>query len=380
MTAMKCTLYATVRRLLDKAGQPVDEPAPQPPRCVRFALDRRPYPKGYFCKYERKDAGEHKAEDAGKEIGLDLFLDGLQTAWNSQVLLYVHGTGAPATVLKENERLQEQCDDAEPGLVQVVPVLWPSPDRRTWTGGNAPEADAQPAQDAPDGTVGVGVGDVLRTLLHWRDNQPLASRKRISVLAHGTGARVLRDALASWADDTGPPYGAFRNIFLVAADVGQHALETGRPGQRLSDAARNVTVYYANDDWAFSSPASRRRDAATRRLGQTGPADLSAAAQNVYAVDCDDVYALDRDDGRGGVAAESAESPYFFAGSGGGERPYPPASGDRDHRETRDEDHETPGPMVTHLLHALRTGRVDADPATRTWVLATEPAGDELER
>ena len=350
MTAMKCTLYATVRRLLDKTGQPVDEPAPQPPRCVRFAPDRRPYPKGYFCEYERKGTGEHKAEDAGKEIGLDLFLDGLRTAWNNQVLLYVHGAGAPATVLEENERLQKQCNRAELGLVQVVPVLWPSPDRRTWIGGNTPEAGAQPAQDAPDGPVAIGVGDVLCTLLRSRDDQPPTERKQISVLAHGAGARVLRDALASWADDAGPPYGAFRNIFLVAADVGQHALEAGRPGRRLSDAARNVTVYYANDDWAFSSPAPRRRAAATRRLGQTGPADLSATAQNVYAVDCDDVYAIDRENGRGGVPAESDESPYFLAGGG-----------------------ETPGPVVSHLLRALRTGRVDAAPAPRNQVLVAAP-------
>lgn len=147
-----------------------------------------------------------------------------------------------------------------------------------------------------------------------------------------------------------PPYGAFRNVFLTAADIGWHALETGRSGRRLSDAARNVTVYYANDDWAFSSPVTRRQyPAATRRLGQAGPADLAAVAKNVYAVDCDDVYAVDRHDDRTGAAAESEESPHFLTAGGGDDEP---------------------GPLVKHLLHALRTGRVDANPATRTHVLA----------
>ena len=367
---MTRTLYATVRRLLDADGKPVDEPASQSPRPVRFALnDPRPYPTGRFCEYERKDTSKHQddtgkhEQDAGNEIGLEQFLHSLRTAWNNQVLLYVHGTGKPVAVFQENERLQKQCDHAEPGFVQVVPVLWPSPDRRTWSGGNDPEADAQPAPAAPGDPIAGGVADVLRTLLHRRDARRPAERKRISVLAHGVGARVLRDALSSWAGSAGPPYGAFRNIFLVAADIGEHAMETGHRGRGLSDAARNVTVYYANDDWAFSSLVTRPRNpAATRRLGQAGPADMSATAKNVYAIDCDDVYTIGRD----GIAAES---PYFLA-DGDRETPGPASSLDR-------EDRETPGPVVTHLLHALRTGRVDADPATRTRVLdAAEKGGD----
>ena len=107
-----------------------------------------------------------------------------------------------------------------------------------------------------------------------------------------------------------------------------------------------MTVYYTNDDWAFSSPVTRRQPAAvTRRLGQAGPADLSATPKNVYAVDRDDVYTIVPDDGRGGVPAESDEFPYFLAGSGGSEKP---------------------GPVVTHLLRTLRIGRVNADPDPST--------------
>lgn len=368
---MKGTLYADVRDLLvDDGGRPidepasqVDEPAPQPSRRVRF--------------YERATAASTSGSKDGTEIGLEQFLNRLRTAWNNQVLLYVHGVGGQAAVLRDTERLQEQCDHADPGLVQVVPLLWPAPHRRAETGGRNPDADTQPASAAPadaDADTGVGaagVGDVLRTLLNRRDARHPAKRKRISVLAHGVGVRVLRDALASWPDDAGPPYGAFSNVFLTAADVGWHALETGRSGRRLSDAARNVTVYYANDDWAFSSPVTRQQyPAATRRLGQAGPADLAAVAKNVYAVDCDDVYAVDRHDDRTRVATESDTSPYFLVGRRGAGTPDPAVSGDRD-------DRKMPGPLVKHLLHALRTGRVRADPATRTHVLDhAEKRGD----
>lgn len=367
---MTDTLYATVRRLLNADGRPIDEPASQPPRHVRFApRDLRPYPTGCFCKIQAEGRRRARAGDAGNEIGLKEFLHRLRTTYESHVLLYVHGVGGPTAVVQDTERLQKQCDHAEPGLVQVVPVLWPAPDRPDWIGRNNPEADAELAPAAPSGPIAVAVGDVLHTLLNRRDARPPAERKRISVLAHGVGARVLRDALASWADYAGPPYGAFRNVFLTAADIGWHALETGRSGRRLSDAARNLTVYYANDDWAFSSPVTRRQyPAATRRLGQAGPADLAAVATNVYAVDCDDVYyTIDRDD----FATESDTSPYFLAGRRSSGTPGPAVSGDRD-------DRKTPGPVVTHVLHSLRTGRVDADPATRTRVL--DPTGKGADR
>ena len=48
-------------------------------------------------------------------------------------------------------------------------------------------------------------------------------------------------------------------------------------------------VYYANDDLAMpaSKVANLRNRTVSRRLGMTGPEDLSAVPKNVYEVDCD---------------------------------------------------------------------------------------------
>ena len=78
-------------------------------------------------------------------------------------------------------------------------------------------------------------------------------------------------------------------IFLAAADIVNKTLEADKSGRCLSDATPNVTVYYANDDLALrtSKVTNLRHKIVSRRLGHTGPEDLSRVAKNVYAVDCD---------------------------------------------------------------------------------------------
>jgi len=107
------------------------------------------------------------------------------------------------------------------------------------------------------------------------------------------GNRVLRETLATWnkydlAD--GVPL-VFRNTFLVAADIVNESLEVGNRGEHICYSARNVVVYHASDDLALraSKVSNIKNKIASRRLGHTGPEDMSAVPGNVYSVDCDDV-------------------------------------------------------------------------------------------
>ena len=117
--------------------------------------------------------------------------------------------------------------------------------------------------------------------------------KRINVLAHSMGNRVLRGTLQAW--DTydlanGVPL-IFRNTFLLAADMVNEALQEGQSGELICHASRNVIVYYASDDLALraSKAANLKNKVASRRLGHTGPEDIQKTPKNVYSVDCDDV-------------------------------------------------------------------------------------------
>ena len=82
----------------------------------------------------------------------------------------------------------------------------------------------------------------------------------------------------------------FRNVFLVAADLVNHTLERDQEGRFIPDSARNVVVYYANDDLAMpaSKLANLKSGTVSRRLGMTGPENLRAVPRNVYEADCDE--------------------------------------------------------------------------------------------
>ena len=83
------------------------------------------------------------------------------------------------------------------------------------------------------------------------------------------GNRVLRGTLESWARDYGAIQGVFRNIFMVAADVVNETLEKNNSGQYIPSACRNLTVYYASDDFALRSSkvANLKNKIVSRRLG-----------------------------------------------------------------------------------------------------------------
>ena len=171
---------------------------------------------------------------------------------------------------------------------QVVPMLRPCDNDRGLL------KDYRDDQNAADAGA-VGFRRAFGKFPSWRDRQDPDNPclKRIHVLAHSMGARVLRGALDGWAHDYGPVYGVFRNIFLVAADLVNETLDLRGPGRCLSDAARNVTVHHASDDLALrtSKVTNLRHKIVSRRLGHSGPEDLSRTAGNVYAVDCDNFIA-----------------------------------------------------------------------------------------
>ena len=209
-----------------------------------------------------------------------------------------------------------------------MPVIWPCDDDSSL----AIVDDYWDDQQAADRS-----GDTFARLLgkfdDWRcseEQQKTLCTKRINVLAHSMGARVLRNALRTWAHHYGrgqvPQF--FRNVFLVAADLVNHTLEPGQEGRFILDSARNVVVYYANDDLAMAASklANLKSGTVSRRLGMTGPEGLYALPDKVYAADCDN-FNNEFDAPRG--------HSYFL------ERPDGEVS-----------------PVLLHMTEALRTGRV----------------------
>jgi esterase/lipase superfamily enzyme len=272
-------LFATNRTPKESARSKKNRSISFPVQKTRTSLDM------YFCKRDGKNDY--------KELGSPEFFEVLkQLPDKTQVLLYIHGFNntAESEVFPRAIRLQELINKEKgDNFAYVVPLMWPCDDDSFlaiiddyW--------DDQKAADASGGAF----SRMLSKFDVWRSqeiNKPDPCTRRINILAHSMGNRVLRNAISFWGkhDHAEQIPQLFRNIFMVAPDVVNDCLEPHKSGALIPKAGRNVVVYYANDDLAM--PASKlsnlKNKVVSCRLGMTGPKNLSDVQSNVYEVDCD---------------------------------------------------------------------------------------------
>ncbi len=239
----------------------------------------------YFCR--RNGKGDYT------EVGSLNFMAELKKSNVEQILIYIHGfSNLPEPdIFPRAAALQGLFDKKQEGLVLVVPLIWPCDDdpgiiKDYW--------DDQKSADAS----AFAFARVLEKFMAWRtkaevDDKEAPCLKRINILAHSMGNRVLRQTLETWAsyDRGGEVPLLFRNTFLVAADIVNESLERGKTGDYICQSSRNVSVYFASDDLALRSSkvSNLKNKVASRRLGHTGPENMELVPNNVYAVDCDDI-------------------------------------------------------------------------------------------
>lgn len=238
----------------------------------------------FYCK---------RGEDGSSiEIGGMDFMSELKRSPYRQILLYVHGySNLPEGIFEAAQELQQLCDKKKAREALVVPVIWPCDNDY---GAVKDYWDDQQSADASDKSF----SRALNHFLKWREsdlNEPETDpcTKRINILAHSMGNRVLRETLYAWFKYSLPggiPL-VFRNSFLVAADIENESIHRKERASIISDASRNVVVYFAADDLALraSKVVNLRNRIASRRLGHGGPENMELTPHNVYAVDCDDV-------------------------------------------------------------------------------------------
>ncbi|MCS6812261.1 MAG: alpha/beta hydrolase [Cyanobacteria bacterium] len=323
-------------RVLNEGLTPMQNGVPRLPRPVSFNLSNNQAEQSvYFCRRNSKDNYT--------EIGSQALLTELKNANTQELLFYLHGySNLPEpTIFPKTQELQRLFDQKSPNYVLVVPIIWPCDNDM---GMVKDYFDDQITADAS----AFAFARLIQKFLAWRERNSttqIPCTKRINILAHSMGNRVLRGTLAravQYYQLGGIPF-LFRNIFMVAADIVNHALEPGQEGQYIPHSARNVVVYYAADDLALraSKVANLKNAVASRRLGHTGPEKLENTPDNVYAIDCADFNSVyDRPLGHG----------YFASNPQGGA-----------------------GLLFNHMWHCIKTGRVPTRPPTsRTAILQRE--------
>ncbi|MDX7857969.1 alpha/beta hydrolase [Aeromonas caviae] len=253
----------------------------------KFEFDLRnnaPSNSVFFCK--------RNVDTSLTEVGGMNFLSELKQSEYRQILLFIHGfSNLPDDVFKSALELQTLCNQKDDREVLVVPVIWPCDNDLGIV------QDYWDDQKSADGSA-LSLSRALSRFLEWREsnlNSPDTDPclKRINVLAHSMGNRVLREALCTWDKydlANGIPL-IFRNTFLVAADIENESIHRNERAKLICDASRNVVVYFASDDLALraSKAANLKNKIASRRLGHTGPENMEMTPKNVYVVDCDDV-------------------------------------------------------------------------------------------
>lgn len=273
---------------------------------------------------------ERLEEDSYIEIGSKLLMSRLKDSDYKQVLLFIHGfSNLPEPdIFPRALKLQQYFDQKEAGLVQIVPIIWPCDNDKGII------KDYWDDQKSADKSA-FSFARALQFFMEWRDEQPVDDPclKRINILAHSMGNRVLRETLSMWNKydlANGVPL-LFRNTILMAADIVNESLEYDQEGLFISQSARNVSVYFASDDLALRSSkiSNLKNKVASRRLGHTGPENMKKVQSNVYAIDCDNFN-------------NKYDSPkghsYFLA-----------------------DQSDKIGSVFEHLFNTIKTGRVDVD-------------------
>lgn len=246
----------------------------------------RPASEMYFCR--RNGPGDYI------EVGGRSFFTSLKELGQfTQILLYIHGfnNNPEPDIFKRAEALQTLINKEKgEGFALVVPLIWPCDD----DGKSRFLDDYWDDQKAADFS-GSAFARMLSKFDSWRKEEAMSDNpcmRRINLLAHSMGNRVLRTSISYWGkyDHHGMVPMLFRNVFMVAADVVNHCFEPGRSAALIPATARNVVVYYANDDLAMpaSKVANIKNRLLSRRLGMTGIEDITKVPKNVYEVDCDD--------------------------------------------------------------------------------------------
>lgn len=251
----------------------------------QFDLGNNSSSRAFFCCRRTK-------KNVYEEIGSQTLLAEIKKAKYRQVMIYIHGfSNLPEDVFADAGEFQSLCNKKQAGEVLVIPVIWPCDNDLGLV------KDYWDDQKAADQSA-FALARMLQKFMEWRGSAEYNPEddpclKRINILAHSMGNRVLRQTISNWQkydQPAGLPL-LFRNTFMIAADVLNESLHKGELGEAICHASRNVVVYYASDDLALraSKVANLKNAEASRRMGHTGPEDMELTPKNVFAIDCDEI-------------------------------------------------------------------------------------------
>ena len=234
---------------------------------------------------------QRNASNVYQHIGKTAFFNQLTDyVLNGHVIFYLHGFNCTneKEIFPDTINMQSGFDEIANELaVKIIPLIWPCDDDHILALADD-YFDDQRAADASE----VAFALFIEELVYWQSVQlSTEARKKVHFLIHSMGTRVFYKSLTRYRQAIGLTVtNLANNIFLVAPDVINRALEPECDASDIVSVADNVVIYYAVDDLAMlaSELANSTKGESQQRLGKLGAADITKLPENVYQVNCQD--------------------------------------------------------------------------------------------
>jgi esterase/lipase superfamily enzyme len=206
------------------------------------------------------------------------------------ILVYIHGfANSFGSSLERAAQIADQYRITRPDGVEYRPYMFAF----SWPSNGKVVPPWQYFSDRDDAEAsGKAMARSLLRLVEFLDETNSGGEQcaqRLHLVAHSMGNWALRHALQGLRSLAGPEAmrPIFENVFLMAADEDDNALEVGQEAKLalLPRLARRIHVYHSADDRALV--VSDKTKFNPDRLGFNGPRTFSDLSTRITAVDCE---------------------------------------------------------------------------------------------
>jgi esterase/lipase superfamily enzyme len=211
-------------------------------------------------------------------------------AANAVALLFIHGFSNSFGSAAQRAAQLAEFYAAEGVALVPLTFSWPSDGRVISADPGGRLVDGALRQYKLDQEDAAAAGPALARLLaeirraRARQAPDAAKAARLGLLAHSMGNHALANGLLALDNGlmTRDMRGLFGDAALVAADVSAAALAPGKSLRLVADLAERVTVGISYDNVLRMASETANQN---RRLGHSGPDDLSVLPANIEVVD-----------------------------------------------------------------------------------------------
>lgn len=230
--------------------------------------------------------GKNKIDDRGSAAFFKSLYNSMISDKGGDVLIFIHGFNTDLGDAAKNIReLEEKYIFQESPIKHIVMFTWPAKSP------NIPLHYRSDAKDADD--TGDELYRAFKMLLQFMTEFfkkditsgtiPKFCNRKIHLMCHSMGNRVLRAMLERTQEDIEPLESVFDQIILIAANINWDDLHEHNRMENIGELCSRTHVYFKKGDNALDIAKYSKNFA--NQLGKYGVKNLNKVDGNVFQVD-----------------------------------------------------------------------------------------------